>query len=199
MKRFWLILPVIFLSACGTPPTAIIPSETPPPATELPLSTVTPVCKSTEPTDDDVDAALEYTADLFDPAEWEQSYEVFDDKVSVTWQNIPQSAVVFLEARIFSCGYEEPDLNKIFSDEYWDALFVNYEGYELISECRSNLGLRLYEFETASQGFDYHIRYWEENDTDNRIITTMIIFPFGSESTLDDYSTELFPGLPNCS
>jgi hypothetical protein len=142
-------------------------------------------------------AALEYTGDVFD--DWEQTHVVADGKVSVTWQNISGGAVVFLEAILFPCGYEEPDLDHLFNDEYWNTMFAGYDNHELISECTSDIGLRLYEFEAVSQGFEYEIRYWEENDTDHRIITTMMTFPFGSEDVLDEYSIELFPELPNCS
>jgi hypothetical protein len=69
----------------------------------------------------------------------------------------------------------------------------------MIDECRSEQGLRLYELEAVSQEVDYNIRYWSENDTNERIITTMFTFPFGSEDVMDEYSIALFPELPNCS
>ena len=203
MKRNYIILFAIILSACAkaptfTPTSTIVPTETPS-ATQTPLPTVTSNCVSQKPTQADVDAALSYTDDFFDPSEWEQTYVTGEDKVSVTWQNIPQSAVVFLEAILFPCGYEEPDLDHFLNKDHWDALFANYDRYEMIDECKSDVGLRLYEFEASSQGFDYNISYWTENDTDERIITTMMTFPFGSEATMDEYSIQLFPELPNCS
>ncbi len=203
MKRTWFILLAVIISSCSKPPTAIPTIKTAltetPSITETPIFTVTPVCISSKPTQEDMDAALSYTDDIFDPSEWEQSSALGDESVSVTWQNIPQSAVVFLEAIIFPCGYEEPDLNRFLKEDHWDALFANYDSYEMVDECRSDVGLRLYEFEASSQGFDYNISYWSENDTDERMITTMITFPFGSEETMDEYSIELFPELPNCS
>jgi hypothetical protein len=203
MKRIYLVLLAIFLSSCSTPPKAtstptISPSKTPA-ITQTPLATVTAVCIPPGPSKEDEEAALDYTGDVFDPSEWEQSHVLGEESVSVTWQNIPQSAVVFLEAIIFSCGYEEPDLDRFLSEDHWDVLFANYDSYEMIDECQSDTGLRLYQFEAVSQGFDYNINYWSENDTNERIITTMITFPFGSETTMDDYSIELFPELPNCS
>jgi hypothetical protein len=203
MKRIYSVFLAIFISSCATAgiPTStstISPTETPTVTKAAPV-TVTAVCISPEPTQQDVDAALSYTDEVFDLTEWEQTYVVGEERVSLTLQNIPQSAVVFLEAIIFPCGYEEPDLNRYLSDDHWNALFANYDSYEMIDECRSDMGLRLYEFEAASQGIDYNISYWEENDTDERIITTMIIFPFGSEATMDEYSIQLFPELPNCS
>jgi hypothetical protein len=203
MKIIYPILVVMFLSSCSTPPTAtststISPSKTPA-ITQTPLVTVTAVCIPPGPSKEDEDAALGYTGDVFDPSEWERSHVLGEEGVSVTWQNIPQSAVVFLEVIIFPCGYEEPDLNRFLDEEHWDVLFANYESYEMIDECRSDDGLRLYEFAAVSQGFDYNISYWSENDTSERIITTMLTFPFGSEDVMDEYSIALFPELPNCS
>jgi hypothetical protein len=203
MKIIYPILFAIVLSACGTPPappptSTISPSKTPA-ITKTPLATVTAVCISPGPDEEDEDAALDYTGDVFDPSEWEQSHVLGDESVSVTWQNIPLSAVVFLQVIIFPCGYEEPDLNRFFNDDHWDALFANYDSYEMIDECRSEQGLRLYELEAVSQEVDYNIRFWSENDANDRIITTMLTFPFGSEEVMDDYSIALFPELPNCS
>ncbi len=203
MKIIYPILLAMVLSSCSTspPPTptsTISPSKTPA-ITQTPLATVTAVCLSSAPSEEDVDSVLDYGGDVFDPTEWEGSHVVNEDAVSVTWQNIPLRAVAFLQAIIFACGYEEPDLNDFFNDEHWEALFANYDTYEMIDECRSEQGLRLYEFEAVSQEVDYNIRYWSENDTNERVITSMLTFPFGSEDLMDEYSIALFPELPNCS
>lgn len=121
------------------------------------------------------------------------------DRVSVTWQNVPLSAVIYIEAVIFPCGYEEPDLNRYFSSENWAAIFQNYDEYAMLDDCRIESGLRLYLFRAKSQGFEYNIRYWALNDTNTRLLTTLITFPAGYEADLDDYSIRIFPQLPNCS
>jgi hypothetical protein len=205
MKRIYPVLFAIFLSSCATAGTPAPTSTFTASATETPSvtqtsqTTVTPVCISKDSTQKDIDRALSYTDDVFDVAEWEQTYGAGEGNISVTWQNIPQVAVVFLQVIIFPCGYEEPDLNRFFNDDHWEALFANYDSHEMIDECRSEVGLRLYEFEAGSQGVDYNISYWSENDTNERVITTMITFPFGSEAIMDEYSIQLFPELPNCS
>jgi hypothetical protein len=210
MKKFFLALVVLFLiSACGGKPAAITATPTatlsPPPTstqtiqpTDIPLSTVTPVCISSAPTQADINRALTYTGGTFNQPDWVQSYTVNETTVSVLWQNVPQSALVYLEAIIFPCGYEEPDLNKYFSDENWKAVFANYENYELINECRNNDGLRLYEFKTQNQGFEYEIKYWVKKDTDTRVISTMIVFPLETKLLLDEYSSMLFPDYSTC-
>lgn len=208
MKKLAFI--ILFLAtgitSCGKPvvppPTSAPPptqTPVPPTATEaLPLPTVTPVCISAEPTQQDIDRALSYTGGIFDSPGWEQSHAASATGVSVTWQNIAAGAVVYLEAIIFPCGYEEPDLNNYYSDENWTAIFQNYESYELVERCKSNDGLRLYEFKTQNQGFEYGIKYWVENDTDTRVISTMFVFPLESKLLLDEYSSMLFPNYSTC-
>jgi hypothetical protein len=194
----------VIVSSCGKPAPAT-PTLAPPPTstpkaqpTVMPFSTVTPVCISSEPAQADIDRALAYTGELFSAPEWNKSYVVAENRVAVTWQNSPLGAVIYLEALIFPCSYEEPDLNKYFSDENWKSVFQNYESYELFDECKTNTGLRLYEFKTQNQGFEYEIRYWVENDTDTRVIVTMIVFPLESKLLLDEHSSMLFPGYSTC-
>lgn len=193
------------ISACGKPAVATPTMTAPPPSptqniepTGTPLPTVTPACISPEPTQKDIDRAFSYTGGAFNTPNWAQSYTVNEGVVTVLWQDVPQSALVYLEARIKPCGYEEPDLNREFSDETWGAIFANYENYELIDECRNNAGLRLYEFKTQNQGIEYDIKYWVENDTDTRFIATMIVFPLESKLLLDEYASMLFPGYSTC-
>jgi hypothetical protein len=205
-KQLSIFLAVVFLTlSCGTPGIAV-PASTPPltstlqaQATDKPLPVVTPVCISLQPTQKDIDRALTYAGDVFSPPDWEKNYTVSENKVAVTWQNVTQGAVVYLEALIFPCGYEEPDLDKYYSDENWKAVFQNYESYELTAECKVNSGYRLYQFKTQNQGFEYEIKYWVQNDSDTRVISTMIVFPVGPESLINDFSLRLFPNLPNCS
>ena len=199
-KLFFIFLATaVIISSCGKPdaatPTFITPLPTITPTIQ---PTVTPVCISSKPTQMDIARALAYTGEIFNAPEWQQSYDVVGDHVSVTWQNSPLGAVAYLEALILPCSYEEPDLNKRFSDENWKDIFANYESYELIDECKRDDGLRLYEFKTQNQGFEYEIRYWVENDTDTRVIVTMIVFPIESKLLLDEKSSRLFPDYSTC-
>ena len=203
-QLFIFLAAAVIVSSCAKL-AAATPTIKPPPTskptiqlTENPRPTVTPVCISSEPTQRDIDRALAYTGGIFNTSEWQKSDGVDESRVAVTWQNAPLGAVVYLEAIIFPCGYEEPDLNKYYSDENWKAIFQNYERYELIDECKRNDGLRLYEFKTQNQGFEYEIRYWVRNDTDTRVISTMIVFPLESKLLLDEYSSMLFPGYSTC-
>ncbi len=206
MKKILFIFLVLafILSACAkraTPtPTALPPPTATPKAqaTQTPLPTVTAVCTSNKPTQSDIDRALTYTQTAIDELDWEKSYTVEEGRVSVTWFNNPQGAIIYLEARLFPCGYEEPDLNKYYSEENWQAVFQNYESYQMLDSCKTNTGLRLYEFTAQNQGFTYAVKYWVENDTETRIISTMMVFPLESSLLMDEYSARLFPQYKTC-
>ena len=202
MKKNSLLLVVIFLiSACGTRD-AVTPTAAPPPTYVRPtarvLPIVTPVCVSTEPTQADIDSALGYTGNLFSEPEWQRIYTVSDGSVAVTWSSDTLGSVAYLEVLIFPCGYEEPDLNNFLSNENWGVIFENYESYAVVSECRTDIGLRLYQFKAMEQGYEYDIKYWAENDSDTRVMAVMIVFPVESSSLMDEYSADLFPELTSC-
>jgi hypothetical protein len=153
---FLALATVLIASSCAklnpiapTPP--FIPTK---PA--MPLAKLTPVCISTQPTQADIDRALMFTGVTFSASEWERSYTVSENRVSVSWLNNSLGALAYLEALIFPCGYEEPDVNNYFSDENWKLIFQSYESYTSTSPmCKTDSGLRLYEFKAVSQGFDY--------------------------------------------
>lgn len=199
----WIVV-LVFVMACELPGLrpAATPTSTPRvvPTREIVevLPTVTPACISAEPTQVDIDRALDYTGTLFKSDEWERSYTVMESRVGVTWMNNSIGAVAYLEALIFSCGYEEPDIDAYFSPETWDVIFQYYDDYEIVSECRTNNGLRLYEVDATNNGFEYDVLYWGRNDSDYRVITMMMTFPVGAEDLLADYATRLFPPLPDC-
>lgn len=210
------LIVLILLSACGKPastsPTADLPELVPPsPApfdasqptliavpTEEVIMAATPVCIASEPAQADIDRALSFTGTMFETDEWERSYTVTDDSVAVTWYSELLYSIVFLEALIFPCSYEEPDLDAFFNADNWQIVFGNYQSYSPAGECRNDSGLRLYKFTAIDQGIDYGIRYWTVNDTDTRVLTFMIVLPTVSDVLMDDYAYRLFPQLSDC-
>ncbi len=186
---------ILFLSACAS--SDVLPStSTPVPAAEEVLPTVTPACISPEPGADDINETLSFGEELDEG--WDEEHAILDGRVSVTWQNLFENAVIHVEALLFPCGYDEPDLDDYFSDANWDAIFASYEDHEMIGECSTQDGLRLYEFEASSQGVYYDVNYWVLNDTATRVITVMMIFPFDSEALFEDHSLLFFPELTAC-
>jgi hypothetical protein len=207
MKRQLSIFLAMTLMICAcrepgaaTPASSASPtSAAGPTPTDKPLPTVTPACISSKPTEEDVAQALHFGADVFDSPDWEKSYSISETTVAVTRQNVQKGAVVYVQAIIFPCMYEELDLNNYYSEKNWNAIFSNYESHEALAECKTDNGLRLYQFKTQNQGLEYEINYWVVNDTDTRVISTMLVFPVNEQVLLSDYSARLFPDLPNCS
>lgn len=199
MKKILFIWIMIFLlTACGAPTTAVPVEIQPLPATEAQIvEAATPVCIDFEPTQADIERALGFTGKLFDTPDWEKSYTVASDKVSVTWYSQTLTAIVFLEALIFPCGYEEIDLDNFFSDENWDIVLGNYQSYEATDECYSDDGQRLYQF-VATDQIDYDVHYWVVSDTDTRVISLMTVFPIESDILIDQYAYSLFPQMTSC-
>lgn len=216
MKRTFFALMILFLlSGCGSnSPTADVPALIPPspePSLSVPTESIlqpveetpsdvqaTPVCVSSQPAQADIDRALSYAGKLFERLDWQRSYTVADGRVSVTWLSDSLAAVAFLEALIFPCGYEDLDLDSFFNVDNWQIVFGNYESYRMVSECRTDTGVRLYQFRTVEQGYEYDVRYWAVNDTDTRVMVVMLVFPIESPAVGEEYAYSLFPQLVQC-
>jgi len=198
----WLFI-LLFVMSClqvGNQPTVTPePQKIQPTSLVEILPTATSACISLKPTQADIDRALAFTGRIFEKEDWERSYTVTEERVTVSWLSNSLASVAFLQVLIFPCGYEEPDLNQYFNDETWDIIFSNYESYEHAAECRNDAGLRLYEFDVISNGAPYLAHYWARNDTDTRVITFMMFVPADSFELLDSYGYSLFPQLSNCS
>ena len=199
IKPLLFLAVVIFLSACGGKVNTAVPISTEPPVVASEIDPkVTPVCISSEPAQDDIDRALSFTGELFNAPEWIRSYTVANGRVSVFWSNDPLGTVAYEEALIFPCGYEEPDLDNFFNDENWQTIFGNYTSFEAVSACKTDDGVRLYQFKAMVDDVEYAIKYWAKNDTDTRVLGAMIVFPVESQSLMDEYSASLFPNLVSC-
>ena len=227
MKKILLSSVILFLvCACGpsapASPTADLPDLIPPTPTQItpdsteasnlpleetplvaaptdqPVTLATPVCIDSAPMQADIDRALAFSGKLFETGDWERTYTVTNDVVQVSWYSALIPAIVNLELHIFPCGYEEPDLNTFFNTDGWNIIFGNYQSYQYVTECRNNNGLRLYEFIAVDQGVEYNVRYWSVNDTNNRIITFMIVLPIQSPDLMEQYSYSLFHALQSC-
>lgn len=224
MKKFLPVI-VIFLliSACGQPgpatETSDLPAQLPPspapsvvdelPAveeqpslialpTDMPVELATPVCIAPEPVQEDIDRALSFTGQYLNTPDWERSYTVSADRVTVNWFSSTLSSVAYLEAFIYPCGYEDLDLDNYFVDENWAITFGNYQSFEKVTECRNDSGLRLYQFKAVDAGLLYDINFWAVNDTSTRMVTFMIVLPVESKATMEQFSYSLFPQLSSC-
>jgi hypothetical protein len=188
----------VFLASCEIPGAVLSTPSLPPAAAPQTQAADAVGCISSEPAQDDIDRALKYTDEIFSGAEWARSYTVETNRVTVTFSGEPLNALAFVEALIFQCGYSETEVDGYFNQENWDIIFVNYDSYEAVSDCRFGESLRLYQFKAMEEGYGYRINYWALNDTEWRVMGMMIVFPVESKSLMDEYSSALFPELASC-
>lgn len=197
IKNSIFLAGVVFLSSCEIPG-AVLSTPALPVVDATQPAEISSRCISPDPAQDDIDRALGFTDDIFSGSDWARSYTVESGRVFVTFAADPLSALAFVEALIFPCGYGEPDLDAFFNAENWRVIFENYESYQAASECTSGESLRLYQFDAVDEGYEYKINYWALNDTDTRVMGLMTVFLAESKPLMDDYSSALFPELASC-
>lgn len=153
-------------------------------------------CPDTQPSQKDVDLALEYSADFFDSSTWKKNYTVMEYRVTVVWKSENLNAMASFDDVIF-CGVTHAALDDYYADKNFDTIFQYYTGHEAQTSCASG-DLRLYQFNVQSQGYDYIARFWSEIQDKNHIRETLLVFPTTDPDNLESYSQKIIPELPSC-
>jgi hypothetical protein len=198
------------LFACGILPADPTPTIMPSPPdrtlhlTSTPTATATTTARSecresTEPAGEDIDYALSFGAPILDSSEWQQSHEVQDDRVRVTWTN-QEGGLIFLEVLIFFCGYSSDVIDQYFSMQNFEQIFyADYQDVIVTANCMNDSeSVRLYEIAASWEEQAYAIRHWALTDHPTRVLSILAAFPKDSDDQLDQYSEYLFPQLISC-
>lgn len=166
------------------------------------LNTPTPQDCSTasnSPSGSDLDYALEFTSDIFEGSQWDESHQVLDERVTVTWRNASEFSITHMEYVVFPCGYNQESIDWYFSQSnFEEVIFQSYEDLQIGKTCSKSDTLLLKEFAARSGGLDYDIRYWIVLEQPDRILDIFIAYPTDQKATLDSYANELFPSLAAC-
>jgi hypothetical protein len=189
----WMLLCMLVISVLGCRMAFPPGTPTPPPQPTL----VPGECGSPEPTDADVTYALSLGKGLFDEGDWERSYSVSHQRVSVTWTSVQNNAVVFADYLIFECGFEDDILTSYFNDELFQVILSNYDSYRLADTC-SEQGVKLWEFDANDQGRDYSFWFWAQPQPPTRVLSIVLVFPADQPALLAQYAGKFFPQLPAC-
>ncbi len=168
--------------------------------TATPLLITGDCSKATNPTEQDVRYALEFTGNTFDPEVWDRSYTVASMRVDVSWISKEKRRVAFLENLIYSCGFIPTDWDYVLADRtFREVLFSGYQNLNRIASCTQNeTNLRLVEFTAQHSQRNYWIRFWAILNGSTRLLTMFIAFPEESKIDFDRYSSLLFPALYSC-
>lgn len=154
-------------------------------------------CGPIQPSWRDVRFAVGFAAKFFDPEQWERTYTVEPYKTVVLRENQSIGAIAHTEYLLWNCGYTESDLDNYFSQEYFDVVFSNYDGYTMNKSCQEGK-LSLYEFDAVSQGAPYIVRYWVKQQSKTRVLIFMLVYPRESQVALETMAGQVFPNLVSC-
>jgi hypothetical protein len=190
-----------------TPTSTPTPTNTPTPtlsptATPTPSPTPSDCSTQTEPTEQDVNYALTFSGNIFETDDWQRSHTVASMRTSVTWLNDSVGALAYLEYLIYSCGYDQDDIEKYYSEQnFQEVIFSgNYQNMQRIAQCTDVTGeLTLHEFRGVWQDEEYLFRMWVKLDNRTRVLSLLLVFPENSSDLLDKYSIKNFPTLDSCS
>ena len=152
-------------------------------------------CPYPKPTDAEVAQARKYMSDKF-TSDWNESYSVIDNRISVTHKNNPLNAVINFDTVNF-CGVTNASLDNYYTDATFNVIFQYYDDHKYKREC-SNGKMRLYEFELKNQGFDYNGRFWAEIVDENHTRETLLVFPTTDPDNYELYSNKIMPKLTSC-
>lgn len=191
IKFLFLVLAFLIL-ACNALTQPLLPTSTP---TESNI-VLDPNCPNPQPSQKEIDFALQFKDEHFGSPGWKNSYTVMEYRVSVTWKNDDLGAVANIDHIIF-CDATNAALDEYYTPANFDIVFQNYQGNELQKDCRSD-DLRLYEFKVESQGFDYNARFWIELVDGDHIRETLLVFPVDDDANMDLYSRKIMPDLSSC-
>ena len=153
-------------------------------------------CPDPQPTQDFIDSVLDYNSEHFRSGDWKRSYAVMESRVTVTWRNDSISSIINID-RVIYCDVTSARMDEYYIDSFFEVMFQNYEGYELVRDCRAD-DLRLYEFKAKSSGYDYNARLWVEIADRHHARETLLVFPVDDTINMTTYSKKIMPQLTTC-
>jgi hypothetical protein len=185
MKKIYILILALFLSACGAQSQAQAPTK---PGEG---------CESLQPKDADVQYALNFGKELFTEADWLRSYSVEELKAYISWTHRSIPALADVSMLLFCDPSGTQDISGYFNDETVKTMLIDYD-QTLISASCSKDDLLLYELEAIEKDVRYDIRLWAQTLNKSRVLTVLIVFPRDQSLLLEKYSQQFFPQLATC-
>jgi hypothetical protein len=184
MKRIYVfVILSLLVSACGSQP--------------IGKADLSSSCESLQPTESDVQFALNYGKDLFTNVNWIRSYTVKELQATVSWTHRTTSAIADISLFLFCDETGTENISWFYSDEALQVLFQDYDSATLTASCDKD-GLLLYELEAIEENQTYDIRLWAEPLNKSRLLSVLLTFPKEENTLLNKYSQEFFPQLASC-
>ncbi len=184
MKKIYVfVILVLLLSACGSQ--------------SADKSDLSSSCESPQPTESDVQYALNYGKGLFTNTNWIRSYTVKELEATVSWTHRTTSAIADITVFLFCDETGTENISWFYSDEALQIMFQGYDEARLVTSCNKE-DLLLYELEAVEENQTYDIRLWAEPLNRSRLLSVLLTFPKEESTLLNKYSQEFFPQLTSC-
>ena len=184
MKRIYvLVILSLLLSACG--PQSVSKSD------------LSSSCTSLQPTETDVQYALNFGKVLFTEVNWIRSYTVKELQATVSWTHRTTSAIADVTVFLFCDEMGTENISQFYSDEALQTMFLGYDQTNLSASCDKD-GLLLYELEAVKESQAYNIRLWAEPLNKSRMLSVLLTFSKDDDTLLKKYSQDFFPQLVSC-
>ncbi|MCC6261611.1 MAG: hypothetical protein IT311_12195 [Anaerolineales bacterium] len=154
-------------------------------------------CDSLQPTNGDVQYALDFGNALFTEAVWERSYTVRELDVIVNRVHRSALALVDISLLLFCNDNGTDDIELFYNNQTVQEGFSNYENAVIVNSCQKD-NLLLYEVTGSADGVDYSIHQWIRTLSKTRLLNVVAVFPKTEAALNEKYSQGLFPELPAC-
>ena len=183
MNKTYIFVLALLLTACG--------------AQSVDKSDLSSSCESLQPTESDVQYALNYGKDLFTNANWMRSYTVKELEAAVSWTHRTRPALADVTVFLFCDETGTENISWFYSDESLQIMFQDYDEARLVKSCNSG-DLLLYELEAVEENQTYDIHLWAEPLNRSRLLSVLLTFPKEESDMLNKYGQEFFPQLVSC-
>lgn len=183
MNKIYIFVLALLLCACGAQP--------------VDKSTLSSSCESLQPTESDVQYALNYGKGLFTETNWLRSYTVSELNATVSWSHRTLAALADVTVFMFCDEAGTENISWFYSDEALKIMFQGYDESKLVASCNKD-ELLLYELQAVKENQAYSIRLWAEPLNKSRLLSVLITFPKEESASLNKYSQEFFPQLTSC-
>ena len=154
-------------------------------------------CASLQPSQGDVQYALDFGKELFTDINWQRTYMVQELQATVSWTHRTISALADVTVYMFCDDTGTDDITWFYNDQSLQVMFQGYEESRLVASCGKDK-LLLYELEALKDGQIYNIHLWAEPLNKSRLLSVVVTFPQQETALLDQYGQEFFPQLPSC-
>lgn len=184
MKKIYVfVILALLLSACGAQP--------------VDKSNLSAGCDSLQPTESDIQYALNFGKELFTDTNWMRSYTVKELQATVSWTHRTMSALADVTVFLFCDETGTENVSWFYSDEALQIMFQGYDEARLVTSCNKD-DLLFYELKAVEENQEYNIRVWAEPLNKSRLLSVVITFPKEESALLKKYSQEFFPQLASC-